>query len=132
MSTRRKIMPSAKSILRTALGMFFIFASTFHFTASEIEMKIIPPSLPWRRSAVYISGIFELLGGIGLLLPRYKRPASIGLATLLVAIVPANIYHAVLYFKKGGPPNARFYHYARIPLQVVLILVTLWSGSAEK
>lgn len=124
-TTQQKV---TKNIIRTVLGLFFIFASTFHFTAVETEMKIIPPFLPLRKPALYIIGICELLGGYGLLLPRFQRAASWGLAALLVAIVPANIYHAFLSFKHGGPPTMRFYHYIRMPLQVVLILLTLWSG----
>jgi uncharacterized membrane protein len=131
MSTNRKVLQNVKSGIRIVLGLAFIVASTFHFTASEVQTKIIPPFLPWRRAAVYITGVLELLGGYGLLLPRFKRQASWGLAALLVAIVPANIYHAVVYFKKGGPPNMRVYHWVRMPIQVILIVLTLWSGSLE-
>ena len=108
MITHNKPRQTTKNITRTALGLLFIVASTFNFTASEIELKIIPPLLPLRRTALYITGFFELLGGYGLLLPRFKRSASWGLAALLVAIAPANIYHATLYFKSGSHSNARF------------------------
>lgn len=128
MSANNPSKKITKNIIRSVLGLFFIIASTFHFTAVETELKIIPPFLPLRKAALYITGIFELVGGYGLLLPRFQRPASWGLAALLVAISPANIYHAVLYFKHGNPPQERFYHYARMPLQVVLILITLWTG----
>ncbi|WP_162005620.1 DoxX family protein [Dictyobacter vulcani] len=106
-----------------------MLASTFHFTASETQLKIIPPFLPFRRAALYITGALELLGGYGMLLPRFQRQASQGLAALLVAIVPANIYHAYVYFKHSKPSKARYYHYSRMPIQVLLILLTLWSGS---
>jgi len=69
-------------------------ASSLHFI-TDVELKIIPPILPLRREALYITGIFELLGGIGLLIPRFQRAAAWGLVALLVAIFPANIYHAV-------------------------------------
>jgi len=85
---------SKKGIARVFLALLFMVASSLHFI-TDVELKIIPPILPLRREALYITGIFELLGGIGLLIPRFQRAAAWGLVALLVAIFPANIYHAV-------------------------------------
>ncbi|GCE30387.1 membrane protein [Dictyobacter alpinus] len=131
MNSHYKPLYTIKAILRTVIGLAFVVASTFHFTAAETQLKIIPPFLPFRRAALYITGIFELLGGYGMLFPRYRRWASQGLAALLVAIVPANIYHAYMYFKHSKPSKERYYHYCRMPLQVVLILLTLWSTNQD-
>lgn len=99
-----------------------------HFI-TDAELKIIPPFLPWRRAALYITGIFEVLGGIGLLIPRFKRSAAWGLAALLVAIFPANVYHAVKNVQVGGFMNTRMYHVIRLPSQGILIWCILWSVS---
>lgn len=61
-----------KTIARFAMGILFVLASTMHFTASEAELKIIPPFLPLRREALYITGVLEFLGGVGLLDPTAK------------------------------------------------------------
>ena len=87
-------LQSTKNIARILLGLLFIAASSLHFI-SDAELQIIPPFLPWRRTALYITGIAELIGGVGLLIPRFKRLAAWGLVALLIAIFPANIYHAV-------------------------------------
>jgi uncharacterized membrane protein len=128
MSQYLKSFQSMKGIARVLLGIFFIGASSLHFF-SDAELQIIPPFLPWRQAALYITGVFELLGGIGLFVPRFQRAASWGLAALLVAIFPANVYHAVSGIQLGGILNTQFYHWIRLPLQGVLILFVLWSGS---
>ena len=100
-----------------------------HFTAPDTELQIIPPSLPLRRTALYISGVFELLGGIGVLIPRCQRAAGWGLAVLLVAIFPANIYHAVHDVQTGRFAKTRVYHLLRAPFQSLFIWWALWSTS---
>jgi uncharacterized membrane protein len=115
-----------KKIARITLGLCFILASGPHFF-SEVEMEIIPPFLPWRKAALYITGIFELLGGIGVLIPRFQRAAGWGLAALLVAIFPANVYHALKDVQRKGIRKLGLYHWLRGPLQFVLIGWALWS-----
>ena len=126
-----KSRQSQKDIARIALALLFIGASTAHFT-SDAELQIIPTFLPWRREALYITGVCELLGGIGLLIPRFQRPAAWGLAALLVAIFPANVYHAISNLQLGGILNTRLYHWIRLPFQAVFILWALWSTSATR
>ena len=54
----------------------------------------MPPSFPLHEEAVYISG-FEIVGGIGVLIPRFRKIAGWGLVALLIAVYPANIYMAI-------------------------------------
>jgi uncharacterized membrane protein len=116
---------SKKCIARVFLALLFIVASSLHFI-TDVELKIIPPFLPLRREALYITGIFEFVGGIGLLIPRFQRAAAWGLAALLVAIFPANMYHAIKKIQLGGILNSPLYHAVRLPLQAVLIWWALW------
>src|SRR5579863_2503506 len=105
-----------KDVARVSLALLFIVASSLHFL-SDAELQIIPPFLPWRRAALYITGVCEFIGGIGLLIPRFRRPAAWGLVALLVAIFPANIYHATSKMQLGGLLNWRIYHWIRLPFQ---------------
>jgi uncharacterized membrane protein len=116
-----------KKPARITLGILFIIASTFHFTAADTELQIIPPFLPWRRAALFITGILELLGGIGVLFPRFQRAAGKGLAALLVAIFPANIYHIFARKQFRGLTRSPLYHILRMPMQGALIWWALWS-----
>ena len=120
-----------KNIARIALGILFITASLPHFFASDAELQIMPPFLPLRRTALYASGALELLGGIGVLIPRFQRAAGRGLAALLVIIFPANIYHTVRDIQTGKFAKTRIYHLLRAPLQGLFIWWALWSTSKE-
>ncbi|HET8910443.1 MAG TPA: DoxX family membrane protein [Ktedonobacteraceae bacterium] len=127
----QRVADVRKDIVRVIVGILFILASTMHFT-SDVELKIIPAFLPWRPAALYITGVFELLGGIGLLIPRFKRPAAWGLVALLIAIFPANIYQAVMNIQLGGFLNTRLYQWGRLPFQGVFIWLVLWSTGHRK
>ena len=86
-----------KGILRKlsvfTLSVFFISFGIDHFVNPEFYLSIMPPNLPLKLEAVYISGLFEILGGVGVLIASTRKIASLGLVTLLVA--PANIYMAL-------------------------------------
>ena len=88
-----------KGILRKlsvfTLSVFFISFGIDHFVNPEFYLSIMPPNLPLKLEAVYISGLFEILGGVGVLIASTRKIASLGLVTLLVAVYPANIYMAL-------------------------------------
>lgn len=117
-----------KTTSRIVQGVLYIVASVFHFITDK-ELEIIPPFLPWRHAALWITGIFEFLGGLGLLLPRFQRQASWGLAALLVAIWPANIYHALSDRRSARWRKTRLYHLLRFPMQIALIAWVLWAAN---
>ncbi len=121
----------SKTIARLAIGVLFILASSLHFTASEAELKIIPPFLPLRRTALYVTGLLEFLGGVGLFVPNHKvqRASSWGLVALLIAIFPANVYQAVANVKLGGFMDSQIYLWGRLPFQAVFISWVLWCTS---
>jgi uncharacterized membrane protein len=74
----------------------FAIVGVLHFTHAHIFLLMMPPYLPWHLELVYLSGVFEILGAIGLLVPKTRRFAAWGLLALLVAVFPANI-HMALY-----------------------------------
>ncbi len=75
-------------------SLLYIAAGTLHFFRHELYLKIMPPYIPWPAAMVAISGVAEILGGFGLLVPSARRFAAWGLVALLVAVMPANIYMA--------------------------------------
>ena len=123
-----------KTIARFTMGVLFILASTLHFTAREAELKIIPPFLPLRHEALYITGVLEFLGGFGLFVPNRKvqRASAWGLVGLLVAIFPANVYQAVANIKLGGFMNSPLYLWGRLPFQAVFIAWALWCTGEKR
>jgi uncharacterized membrane protein len=105
----------------------WIFASIFlvswilHFAIPDTFARIVPPMFPRPKLLVLISGGAEILGGIGLLTSRFRRPAAYGLAILLVAVFPANIYMAVAHVPFRGLLGNRWLQWLRLPIQVPLI-----------
>lgn len=77
------------------IAAFFTFAGVGHFTNAEFFLNIMPPYLPFHLALVYISGVFEVIGGVGVLLPSLRRSAGWGLVALLIAVFPANIHMAM-------------------------------------
>ena len=122
---------SKRAKLRVALAAMFLFAASGHFAAPEGLLQMIPEPLPFRREAMYLSGLFEALGGIGLLVPRLRRVAGWGLVALLIVVFPANLNVAINNLQIGGFSGTPIYQWARLLLQPLLIWLTLWATRPE-
>jgi uncharacterized membrane protein len=110
---------------RMFLAAFFVGAGVMHFVVPEAYVRIVPPALPAPSLLVLLSGIAEILGGFGLLLPFTRRAAAWGLVLLLLAVFPANIYTAVAHVPFPGIFGQSWVQWLRLPLQIPLILWTL-------
>ena len=84
-----------RNLCLLGLSFFFIYFGVDHFINPDFYLSIMPPSFPLHLEAVYISGLFEILGGIGVLLSKTRKLAGWGLFALLIAVYPANIYMAL-------------------------------------
>jgi uncharacterized membrane protein len=113
--------PTRRDRMRVAAGVAFIVASLPHFTSPERYLPMMPPFVPAPLAMIYVSGVAELLGGIGLLIPRTARPAAWGVVALLIAIFPANIYVAISGVNAAGLPSSPWYTWSRLPFQIVFI-----------
>lgn len=117
-------MPQYRKISRYVLAGLFTFAGIVHFLSPEIFVRIVPPYLPAPLLLVYVSGMAEIAGGLGLLVPTTRRMASWGLILLLVAVFPANVYMLQSYEGSGLLPVWALW--LRLPLQVVLVAWAWW------
>lgn len=95
-------------------------------------MKLMPPFISFPLVMVYISGIFEVLGGIGLIVSKTKRAAAYGLILLLLAVYPANIYVALENIQLGGFMSNSIYQWVRVVLQIPLIFWVWWTAKGDK
>lgn len=110
---------------RVLLALFFIGAGIMHFIVQDAYVHMVPPGLPTPRLLVVVSGVAEILGGLGLLAPFTRRAAAWGLVVLLVAVFPANIYMAVYHVPATGILGQSWLQWLRLPLQIPMILWTL-------
>jgi uncharacterized membrane protein len=120
----------ARKIGIIIVAAFFTFMGITHFTSPETFVKIVPPSLPAPLLLVYVSGVFEMLGGIGVLLPKTRRYAGYGLLALLAAVYPANIYMAL--HPEAFPDVSEAAIYGRLPFQFVFAAIVWWAACSEK
>ena len=119
-------------VLRYAVALLFIAGGILHFINTDLYLKIMPPYIPWHLAMVYISGVAEIAGGAGLLLPILRRAAGWGLVALLIAVFPANVYMAMDRIQVTSHPIPEVLLWARLPLQAVMIWLVLYCAGPKK
>ena len=112
---------SWKAFFRWLLAVLFVVAGIKHFQNPDFYRRIVPPSFPLPAVLVAVSGFFEIVGGLGLLVPRLRRIAAWGLIALLVAVFPANIYMALHPEVSADLHIATWLLWVRLPLQFAAI-----------
>jgi uncharacterized membrane protein len=119
----------SRQLALLALAGFFIVAGSNHFLNPGFYVRIMPPYLPAHLELVYLSGLFEVLGGIAVLFQRLRAMAGWCLILLLVAIYPANLHMAFHPELFPEVPSAALY--ARLPLQLVFVAWAYWATRPE-
>lgn len=104
------------------LAAIFVVAGVMHFLAPAGYAAIMPPWIPYRMEMVYLSGILEIAGGVGLLITSLRKYAAIGLILLLIAVFPANVQMLINAISNGEPPLRMAMLWLRLPLQPMLIV----------
>ena len=126
------VWPSADSwngALRIGLSAMFMFTAVSHFhprTRPDL-IRMVPASLPAPALLVTVTGVLELLGAIGLLVPQVMRLAAYGLMALLVALFPANVQAARQGLMVAGRRAMPLLW--RLPLQLFWIAALWWVAS---
>jgi len=111
---------------RVGLAVMFLFTGAAHFTRTRADLiRMVPPGLPNPAALVTLTGIAELAGAVGLLVPGLARWAAYGFIAFLFAVYPANAYAAQSGYTIGGRPHTPFV--LRLLLQVVWIWLLWWS-----
>jgi uncharacterized membrane protein len=116
-----------RTVLRWVLAVMMVVVGVLHFVKPEPFVMIVPDYLPWPLALVWISGVFELLGGVGLLIEKTRRAAGYGLIALYVAVFPANVWMATEGIQPPGMELDPVWAWARLPLQAVLIAWAWWA-----
>jgi uncharacterized membrane protein len=118
---------SWQSATRAGLAVMLVFATTAHFNRTREDLiRMVPPQFPNPSALVTLTGLAELAGAIGLLMPRMARWAAYGLIVLLVALFPANIHAARRGLTIRGRAATRLV--VRLPLQLLWMGLLWWSA----
>ena len=117
-------MPRVRRVGVALVFLWFLVGGIAHFAATELEMRIVPPWMPWPRAVVIVSGVFELLGAAGLLWLPTRRIAGIGLFVLTVLVTPAHVY----MLQRPELFNLPYWLLVvRLPVQVALLVLIAWA-----
>ena len=115
---------------RIAMSIMLVFTAVGHFAFTKGMSMMIPKFIPFKESFVYLTGMFEILLAIGLLITKFKTISGYALIIFLLLMLPANIYASVnnVNLQKGTlDGNGTRYLWFRMPLQILFIIWTYSS-----
>lgn len=117
-----------RTFARLASAALFVPFGVFHIVAVDKFLPIMPPAIPFPRTVIVATGIAEILGGVGLLLPPFRKAAATGLALYAIGVYPANVYQALWHVHVPPLPDSWWYHGPRLALQPVFVWWALFAG----
>ena len=118
-------MFSWKYLGLAVIFLWFMGGGITHFTDPDFFVSIMPPYIGWHLEIVFISGALEILGAIGILIPRLRQLSGNALIALVICVTPANIHmwlHPELF--PDVPPA---FLSIRLLVQVLLLWCIWWS-----
>ena len=121
------ILDSWPSATRVGLAAMLLLTASAHFNAMRHDLaRMVPPAIPHPMEFVYFTGVCEIFGAFGLLVPRVRIAAALALIVLFVAVLPANVHAARAGLTLGGKPVTPLA--LRVPMQILFIALTAWAG----
>ena len=117
-------MLTLKNLGLAIVFLWFMGGGIAHFTSTEFFVSIMPPWIGYHREIVYISGVLEIIGALGILLPGLRQWAGNGLLLLVVCVTPANV-HMWLNPELFPDVPAAFLTF-RLVLQIALLALIWW------
>ena len=126
---RIKALRDWVACLRGALAVMFLLTASAHWGSRRPDLvRMVPPFFPEPELLVTLTGVAEVAGALGLLVPRLAPWAAAGLAALLLAVFPANVHAAREALTIGGTPATPLV--ARTVLQIVFLAAVIAAGFA--
>ncbi|MBJ7379103.1 MAG: DoxX family protein [Sphingobium sp.] len=110
------------------LALAYLVAGIAHLRSPGGFIAITPSWVPFPATVIFLTGLAELAGAAGLMVPALRKAAGIGLALYALCVWPANINHAVHDIAIGGVHLGWAYHAPRLALQPVIIWWALWAA----
>jgi uncharacterized membrane protein len=121
---------SARILFRWLLTLAYAYAGWAHLARPAPFLAIIPPWVPTPELVVAATGVAEIAGAVGLMIPATRKAAGWGLALYALCVWPANVHHALANVAIGGETLSWWYHGPRLAAQPLIIWWALWAGGA--
>lgn len=119
----------ARTIARLVMAGAYLAVGIVHIKSPDGFLPIMPDWVPAPRAVVIGTGVAEIAGAIGLMMPALRRAAAWGLAAYAVCVFPANIKHAMEGIEVSGVVLGWAYHAPRLLAQPVIVWWALWAGA---
>jgi len=119
-----------KNLLLIVLAIIYFLAGIAHIRSPEGFLAITPQWVPYPELVIFWTGVAEILGAIGLFIPKFRKAAGIGLALYALCVYPANINHAINNIAMNGETLSWWYHGPRLAFQPIAIWWALWVSRA--
>jgi len=106
------------------MSIMLFFTAMAHFAFNKGMAMMLPPFIPFKKVIVYVTGLIEILAGVGLLVRPWRHATAVLLVIFFILILPANVYaaiHKIDYEKGNYSGNDLKYLWFRIPLQIFFI-----------
>jgi uncharacterized membrane protein len=117
-----------RKTFRISLAIFYGGAGILHLASPAGFLAITPDWVPFPEAVVALTGLAEIAGAVGLMIPRFRKAAGVGLALYALCVWPANFNHAINDSTIGEANLSWWYHGPRLALQPVIIWLALWVG----
>jgi len=117
-----------RTAMRWVLVLFYLAAGYVHLAMPNTFMPVMPDWVPAPYQVILFTGLCEVAGAVGLIIPCTRWLAGLMLALYAIAVFPVNIKHAIYGPAIAGIPNMWWYHGPRLLLQPVLVWLALWVG----
>lgn len=125
--------PILVHFLALGYGIPFILVGIEHFRSPQKFVDIVPNYLPFALFLVYLTGIMEIVGGLGIIYPNTREITGRLMVLFLIAIYPANFNMWINDIPYNGTRLTTQGHLVRLSVQFLLIIAALgFSGDLEK
>jgi uncharacterized membrane protein len=117
--------------LRQLVGPFFVIAGVLHFVIPKTYKRIVPPWIPAPEAMVYASGVAEIAGGVGMMVPARRRIAGWWLIATMLGVMPVHLHMATHPDDYSEVPGGAPALWARVPFQGVFVAWILDAMRSE-
>ena len=119
-----------KQTFRNVIGIFFgipfVLIGYDHFISPEIYDPLVPDYMGSPRFWTILSGIFEIILGLGVSIPFTRIYSAKSLALLLITLYLANLNMWLNDIPFNGAKLSQIGHLIRLMIQILLVLICFW------
>lgn len=110
------------------MSLMYVFIGIKHFTDPQYFINITPPQIQYKSTAVYFTGVLEILGGLLILNRSTRKIGAYMLVFLLIIVFPANIYLYISEAPQELLGISKSQALTRMPFQIPLMLLAYWHS----